>query len=141
MSQLSSYETRVQDFLDALTQATQQGNPNVLMLAARFDIPAAEARSLAQTVQRLDAAFVEVSPSAEFREQLKSDLVGEAPARGVFGRVRNLPPRLQVAAAVALFAAMTLLGRRRLMSEARALLDQFDDTAAQDNSEVEVAAQ
>jgi len=134
MSQHTPYPTRIQNFLDALDADI---DTDIGVLAQRHDIPAVEAHALAHTIRRLDAALVPIVPDEGFRARLKADLLGEPPVSGVFGRVRNLPPRLQVAAAVALFAAMTLLGRRRLMSEAGDLIDLFRD-GPQEGGEVEV---
>jgi hypothetical protein len=130
------YEARVQDFLAALTEAELNGKPNLWELAVRYDIPAAEAQSLARMVRSLDAAFEDVRPSSQFKKQLRQELIGETETENVFRRVLNLPPRLQWAAAVALVAAMALLGRKRLVGEARSLLDQVRKQA--ENSGVEV---
>lgn len=123
------YEARVQDFLAALTAARLDGKLDLWELAVRYDIPAAEAQSLATMVQHLDAAFEDVAPSSQFKKQLRQELIGEAEPESVFQRVLNLPPRLQWAAAVALVAAMALLGRKRLMGEARNLLTQVREGA------------
>ncbi|MEM6282775.1 MAG: hypothetical protein AAF787_11320 [Chloroflexota bacterium] len=141
MTQLDPHEVRVQDFLADLTDAQLAGNADALRLAARYDIPAAEAQALATTVNRLDVAFVDVTPSTKFRAKLRSELVVEPTAEGMVGRMRNLPPRIQIAAGVALIAAMTLLGRRRLAGEMQNLLKHWrDNTSTEGAGEVEVAA-
>ena len=125
MSQSDSYDVRVQAYLAALTDAQLEGGRSALQLAVQYDIPAAEAQQLATLVNRVDAAFEDVAPTAQFRATLRSDLIGEADAAGMFGQVRSLPPRIQIAAGVALIAAMTLLGRRRLAGEMQNLLQQW----------------
>jgi hypothetical protein len=143
MSQLESYEVRVEDFLAALTDATLHDEADLWELAVRYDVPAAEAQRLAQMVNRLESTFVDVSPSSQFRGSLRQQLVGTPAPQGMFGRVRNLPPRLQIAAAVALLAAMALLGRRRMTQEAGELLQQVrgaSSSQAKDTDAIEAAA-
>jgi hypothetical protein len=42
-----------------------------------------------------------------------------APAQTVFSRIRSLPPRVQIAAGIALLAGCMLLQRRRMLEYAR----------------------
>ncbi|MEL6150450.1 MAG: hypothetical protein AAFU54_25820 [Chloroflexota bacterium] len=141
MTHVDSYDTRVQDFLADLTDAQLNGHADALRLAARYGIPAADAQALATTVNRLDAALVEVAPSTKFRANLRNELLSESSAEGMIVRVRNLPPRIQIAAGVALIAAMTLLGRRRLADEMQNLLRHWRDAQSTEGAgEVEVAA-
>lgn len=64
----------------------------------------------------LQKALVGVKPSRRFSHRLKQDLMG-APRMNVITRIRRLPPRVQIAAGVALVAGFALLLRRRALSD------------------------
>jgi hypothetical protein len=58
-----------------------------------------------------------VQPSRRFVRRLKQDLVTPEDYN-VLTRVRRLPPRVQIAAGIALIAGFMLLSRRRLVHDA-----------------------
>ncbi len=136
MSQSSPYDVRVQDFLTALTDAHLSGKrrPDMWKLAVQYDIPAAEAQTLAQLVLQLDAAFEEVAPAASFKQELRQKLTGEVQPKSVFGQARHVPPRFQVAAAAGLVVALAFLGRKRLAVRVRQLLPQLRDAQREGGS-------
>ncbi len=135
-----TYEMRVEGFLDALTDDTLDGETDLWELAVRYDIPAAEAQSLAGLVTKMDTVFDEdVAPSKSFKQQLRLELTGEPDVEGMFARWQKLPLRLRIAAGVALFAALTLLGRKRMLAQTRTVLAQLR-TAQAEGGEVEVLA-
>lgn len=67
-------------------------------------------------IMLLQRALVGVKPSRRFSHRLKQDLMG-APRMNVITRIRYLPPRVQIAAGVALMAGFALLLRRRALSD------------------------
>lgn len=123
MPQSDKYEVRLKYFMADLTEQHFDGQLDVPTLATYHDIPIGEASAYAHLVGRIDHTLIDVAPPAQFKKQLRADLVGDEPS-GMFTRLRKLPPRLQVAAIIALLAAMALLGRRRFFGEAQKLLAQ-----------------
>lgn len=125
MTQSDKYEVRLKYFMADMTEDVLNGqDADIHGLAIYHDIPVQEAQAYSGLVSRLDSTLVDVQPSAQFKKQLRSELVGEETST-VLQRLRKLPPRLQLAAGIALFAAMALLGRRRFAGEAQRLLGQF----------------
>lgn len=122
MSYLNSPDERAQNFLAAVTEAVLEGEADVRALAQRYDIPIAEAESLASMVRSLEDAFVDVSPSRRFKRDLRAQLIEETQP-GMLGRLQNLPPRVQIAAVVAIVMVMALLGRRRMLAETTNILE------------------
>jgi|GEM_PF-2579290 hypothetical protein len=116
LSQL--YDERLQNYIETLTSATLQGEADVEVLAATYNIPLNEAQELAEIVCELDEMFSEVEPSLAFRQQLHAQLVGK-PRAGLLSRWHRLPARVRIAATVALLIAMLILGRRRFVRQLR----------------------
>jgi len=81
-------------------------------------VPRAEVESFLQLIQRLHVALVGVQPSRRFVQRLRQDLIGQS-QWNLVNRVRYLPPRVQIAAGIALIAGFILLSRRRLAALAR----------------------
>lgn len=124
MSATTPYEVRIREFASDATEAMLDGHVNIRALARRHNISLSEARELTEMVRHLESALVDVKPSTQFKRRLRADLIG-APPKGLLSRLRSLPPRLQIAAVVAIIAAMALLGRRRMAGEAARLLSQL----------------
>jgi hypothetical protein len=99
LSQL--YDERLQNYIETLTSATLQGEADVEVLAATYNIPLNEAQELAEIVCELDEMFSEVEPSL------------------ALSRWHRLPARVRIAATVALLIAMLILGRRRFVRQLR----------------------
>lgn len=116
-----TYEDRLQCYVETLTTATLQGEADVEVLAATYNIPLDEAQELAEIVCELDEMFSEVEPSLAFRQHLHAELVGK-PHAGLLSRWDRLPARIRIAATVALLIAMLILGRRRLVRQLRGTL-------------------
>jgi hypothetical protein len=128
MSNAPQDDKRVQDFLYEATDVMLEHPLDVSSLAYKHNLAVDEATGYTDMLLRLDASLVDVQPSKQFRRELRKELLGE-PQRTVLGRLRNLPPRLQWAAGVALLAAMALLGRKRFSSEIQKLLQQLRSAA------------
>jgi hypothetical protein len=86
--------------------------------AQRHGVSRQDAEAYARLIGNLNHHLVAVKPSARFAQRLHQDLMG-APTMNVISRIRYLPPRVQVAAGLALIAGFMLLLRRQLLSEPR----------------------
>lgn len=137
MTQPTSYELRVKEFLSEMTDHLLEDEADIPELAALHGIPTHEAYKFAQMVEHLEHTLLPVSPDPAFKKQLRAELFG-APPQTLFGRLRNLPPRLQFAAGLALVAAMALLGRKRFLGEARRMWQQLPSNRA-DAAEINIS--
>jgi len=125
-----SHDVRIKYFLSEATDDFFAGKLDVETLAHSHDLSLAEADQLVEMIEQLEFTFdVDIQPDADFKQQLHNDLIGKQ--LSLFERVRNLPPRLQIAAGIALIAAMALLGRRRFFSEIRPLIQKWRDVQPQ----------
>jgi type VI protein secretion system component VasF len=115
--QTSPYHPQMQDMLSAVTDA-MLANESVDAVLARYSVPRAEVAAFLVLINRLHHAIVGVKPSRRFAMRLRQDLMG-APRMNVITRMRSLPPRVQIAAGIALVAGFMLLTRRRLIQDAR----------------------
>ncbi len=127
--------TRIGNFLYEYTDAASIIDVDAHALADKHNLPPGDVEGYADTLKQLEYTLVDVQASISFKHELREELLGK-PSPSLMGRVRNLPPRLQFAAGLALLAAMALLGRRRLGQEALRLLQVLrSGEAAQDNSQ------
>ncbi len=106
---------QIEDMLSALTDALV-GAGDVDQVARRYGVSRAEVLGFIVLIERLHRALVGVKPSHRFAHRLRQDLMG-APRMNVLARIRKLPPRVQIAASVALVATFLLLARRRLLTD------------------------
>lgn len=104
--------TPVEDMLSAMTDAVLRGERDVNRIARRYDVPQAEADQLIPMICALHDAHRSQRPSPHFTRKLKRDLMG-APEYTLVERVRYLPPRVQIAAGLAVGTAfgVLILGR------------------------------
>jgi hypothetical protein len=100
--------TPMEDLLSAMTDAVLRGERDVHRLARRYDVPQAEAERLIPMIYALRDAHRSQQPSPRFVRKLKRELMG-APEYTLVERVRYLPPRVQIAAGVAVGTAFGLL--------------------------------
>lgn len=110
-------DLELQNLLSAVTDALladQKGDIDGII--GRYSVPRAEVDSLIGIVQRLHLMLVGAQPSRRFVRRLKTDLVG-VPEGNVVSRLRYLPPRVQIAAGIALVAGFMLLSRRRMIED------------------------
>jgi hypothetical protein len=99
------------DLTEVMLHESEQFDP----VLRRYALPAHEVEDVVKGVRRLKRAMVRVHPSRRYVYRLRRQLVGvDVPQpRGMIARVRYLPPRVQIAAALALLAGAMLLARRR----------------------------
>jgi hypothetical protein len=112
-------DVQLQNHLAAITDALFAGRDDIDTLIAKYDANSAELQQYARLINQLDQVFVPVQPSPRFVRRLGQDLSG-ADTSNMLVRVRRLPPRVQIAAGIALLAGFVLLSRRRPGSERRA---------------------
>ncbi|MGQ9887184.1 MAG: hypothetical protein ACUVSX_01725 [Aggregatilineales bacterium] len=105
-------DARTEDFLAALTDALLAGNADPGALAAQHNVPRAQAESYARIISALQAALVPVQPSRRFVRLLRQNLIGPE-STSVVASVRRLPPRVRLAAGLALLAGFALIVLRR----------------------------
>lgn len=108
----SSSETQLQNLLSAVTDALLSGQTVVDHVTRAYDVPGDQVDNLIGVIRRLHTALTGVQPSRRFVRRLKIELVGETD-RNLVTRFRYLPPRVQIAAGVALVAGLMILRRRR----------------------------
>lgn len=109
-------DVQLQNLLAALTDAWLVGNDDVEALVTRHDAKSADLEPFVALIGQLSGAMTSVQPSPRFVQRLRQDLT-RTDTRNVLVRVRRLPPRVQIAAGIALLAGFVLLSRRRLVSE------------------------
>jgi len=110
-------DLELQNLLSAVTDAMlADKNGDIDTIIGRYAVPRAEVDSLIGIIQRLHMVLVGAQPSRRFVRRLKTDLIGTS-ERNVVARIRYLPPRVQIAAGIALVAGFMLLSRRRMIEE------------------------
>ena len=122
----SSSDVHAQDLLDAITVALQTGD-DIDALMRQSEASSVDVEEFAAIIQSLHAALTPVEPRSEFSESLRSDLIAERP--GLVKRLRQMPARVHIAAALALVAGCLLFIMRRL----------FDSDGPQERQEEAVA--
>lgn len=113
MSSSSNNETHLQNLLNAVTEVILADGRDLDRITAEYAVPRGEVESFVNLIRRLHVTLVGVAPSRRFATRLKMDLLGVS-QRDVIQQVRFLPPRVQIAAGVAVIAGLMLLQRRRL---------------------------
>jgi hypothetical protein len=109
----------LENLLSAVTDALlADERANLDQIVNRYAVPRHEVEGLVGLVRKLHVTLVGVQPSRRFVARLRNDLVG-ARRTNIVNRVRYLPPRVQIAAGIALVAGFMLLTRRRLIDDAR----------------------
>lgn len=109
----------LENLLSAVTDALlADERANLDQIVNRYAVPRHEVEGLVGLVRKLHVTLVGVQPSHRFVARLRNDLVG-ARRTNIVNRVRYLPPRVQIAAGIALVAGFMLLTRRRLIDDAR----------------------
>lgn len=98
------------DLFDALTNAIITGeNPDAVLY--RYAIPLSEAAVWIGLIRRLNRVLVAVHPRRSYTARVRQELMGQPIT--MIDRVRYLPPRVQIAAGIAIAAGFVLLARRR----------------------------
>ena len=112
-------DLELQNLLSAVTDAMlADKNGDIEHIVGRYAVPRQEVDSLVGIIRRLHMTLVGAQPSRRFVHRLKTDLLG-TPERNVVTRIRHLPPRVQIAAGIALVAGFMLLSRRRMLEDVR----------------------
>lgn len=112
-----AHDLELQNLFSAVTDALlADKSGDIDRIIGRYAVPRAEVDSLIGVIQRLHVMLVGAQPSRRFVHRLKTDLIG-TPERNVVARIRYLPPRVQIAAGIALVAGFMLLSRRRMLDE------------------------
>jgi hypothetical protein len=106
------------DLLSALTDAIIADDAAIDGIVTRYGVPRGDVEPFIHLVRRLHVALVGVRPSRRFVRRLQTELLGQQRI-GVIGRIRYLPPRVQIAAMVAVVAGFMLISRRRIAFDAR----------------------
>jgi hypothetical protein len=119
MSHSGQSDVHIQDLLSAITDALLTEETNLDLIVERYNVPRAQVEGAVILIRRLHQALVGVQPSRRYVRSLKQDLVG-TPDNNLINRVRYLPPRVQIAAGVALLAGFMIFTRRRMLADARA---------------------
>lgn len=112
-----SSQVKMQDLLSAVTDALVADEGDVDGIVQQYDVARSEVDGLLYLIQRLHVTLTGKQPSRRFANRLKRDLIG-ARKWGVLWRIRSLPPRVQIAAMVAVVAGFMLVLRRRLIEYA-----------------------
>ncbi len=100
--------TPMEDLLSAMTDAVLRGERDLNRIARRYNVPQADVERLTPMIYALKDAVRSERPSPHFTRKLKRDLMG-APEYTLVERVRYLPPRVQIAAGVAVGTAFGVL--------------------------------
>jgi hypothetical protein len=90
-------ETPLDDALSAMTDALMNGPGEAGLRRAARAYDRGQVEPFVPLLLSLRDAYEPVEPSARFIRQLHEDLIGE-PERGLIGRARSMPPRVQFAA-------------------------------------------
>lgn len=107
-------DEQIQNMLAAYTDAILADHDDVEDIVGFYQIPREDVEGVLGLIRRLREAFIYVHPSKRYVRRLRVDLVGE-PQPNVINAIRYLPPRVQIAAGVALLAGgVMLLNRRRV---------------------------
>jgi hypothetical protein len=116
-------ERQIQDFLMAYADSLIAGSPDMDQLLEQYaDIVREQVEGLLTLTERISHSLTPVTPSEQFVSQLRHDLieVSASPAhRSLWGRIRSLPPRTQIAAGIGgatLTAGVVIIASRSMPS-------------------------
>jgi hypothetical protein len=111
-------DLELHNLLAAVTDALiADENADLDGIVSRYAVPRTEVEGLIGLIRRLHIFLVGAQPSRRFVGRLKHDLVGSR--FNLVSRIRYLPPRVQIAAGIAIIAGLMLFTRRRLMEDSR----------------------
>lgn len=110
-------QNELQNLLSAVTDAILAEEANLDSILNQYQVSHEQVTGFVSLIYNLHQALVGVQPSKRFVRRLKQDLIATGNVN-MLGRVRRLPPRVQIAAGVALVAGFMLISRRRMMADA-----------------------
>lgn len=107
-------DNSLDEALNAMTDVLMRGSGEAGMhrVARAYDQSAVE--PFVPLLLTLRDAYAPVEPSQKFLRQLHEDLIGE-PQRGLLGRARSMPPRVQFAAGAVAVLGFGLIAVRWLV--------------------------
>ncbi len=109
----------LEDLLSAVTDALLADDQQLEPIIARYDVDRSQVRTFVTLIERLHHTLTGVEPSPRFVNRLKAELLGSQ-QRGLLGRVRYLPARVQIAAGFVAVAGFILIASRRIADLAEA---------------------
>jgi hypothetical protein len=118
-SHTPGFENALHAATDALLSRPGDRERVLDWIVGRYAVSRRDAEPFVRLIERLHVTLIGVQPSPRFVARLKHELVGER-APDLLARIRYLPPRIQIAAGVALVAGFMILARRRLTLDALA---------------------
>jgi hypothetical protein len=113
---MSQESSELQNLLAAVTDAIIHDEQDLDVIVSRYSVPRADVEGLMNVIKHLHVLLIGVRPSRRFAQRLRQDLMGQQQLN-VINRLRYLPPRVQIAAGIALVAGFMLLSRRRFHAE------------------------
>lgn len=122
----ASDDTQLHNTLDSIT-ARLQGGDAAEPLITEVEEAQSDLGEFVEIIQSLHSSLIPISPSQEYADRLRADLLDGRP--GVVKRVRQMPARVHVAAILAVCAGCVLFVLRRI----------FGSETAQDIQEEAVA--
>lgn len=122
----ASDDIQLHNTLDSITARLQSGETTEPLIA-EVEEAHGDWGEFVEIIQSLHTSLIPTSPSQEFGDRLRADLLDGRP--GVVERVRQMPARVHVAAILAVFAGCILFVLRRI----------FGSETAQDIQEEAVA--
>ena len=109
-------DVQIQNLLTSITDALLTGQTDMDQLEELQRDSSNDIKSLLHIIDQLEHVFISVQPSPHFVKRLRADLTGMDNSNMLI-RVRRLPPRVQIAAGLALVAGFVILSRRRTNSD------------------------
>ncbi|MDE2638294.1 MAG: hypothetical protein OXI30_18150 [Chloroflexota bacterium] len=113
----ASEDIQLQNTLDSIT-ARLQGGEAVEPLLTEAEKSQGDLGEFVDIIQSLHTSLTPISPSQDYADRLRADLLNGRP--GVVKRVRQIPPRVHVAAILAVCAGCVLFVLRRIFGSATA---------------------
>jgi hypothetical protein len=111
---------QIEDFLMAHADSLVSGSPEFDRLLDQYDdVVQGQVEGLFTLAERISRTLMPVAPSEQFVNRLRHELIDSASAepRSLWGRIRSLPPRTQIAAGIGgatLTAGVVLIASRSM---------------------------
>jgi hypothetical protein len=115
-------DRQIEDFLMAHADALVSGSPEFDDLLDQYDeVVRSQVEGLFTLAERVSGSLIPVAPSEKFVNRLRHELIDAASVepRSLWGRIRSLPPRTQIAAGIGgatLTAGVVLIASRSMPS-------------------------
>jgi hypothetical protein len=115
-------DRQIEDFLMVYADALVSGSPELDRLLDDYDdMVRSQVEGLFTLAERISRSLIPVAPSEQFVNRLRHELIDSASdePRTLWGRIRSLPPRTQIAAGLGgatLTAGVVLIASRSMPS-------------------------